>query len=110
MKKSVLCILTLCVVLSTPVVAPSGGFPEGRASEEGGEIENLTICLEPRAQICTQDYRPVCAQMVDGTTKTYSNGCMACTDPVVTGYREGACQWQESDPESMIQDVKPEKS
>ncbi len=50
-----------------------------------------TICTEPRPQICTMDYRPVCAKLSDGTFKTYSNGCTACSDPVVSEHREGMC-------------------
>jgi hypothetical protein len=52
----------------------------------------LTMCKEPRPQICTQDYRPVCGQLMDGGVKTYSNGCSACSDKKVKGYREGACE------------------
>jgi hypothetical protein len=54
--------------------------------------QKRVACPEPRPQVCTQDYRPVCAMMHDGSFKTYSNGCSACSDPAVTGYREGACE------------------
>jgi hypothetical protein len=61
-----------------------------------------TECTDPRPQMCTMDYRPVCAQRDTGircvTTpcpssewKTYSNGCSACSDPNVSGYRGGSC-------------------
>jgi hypothetical protein len=53
--------------------------------------EEMVACTEPRPQVCTQDYRPVCALLQDGGLKTYSNGCSACSDPAVTGYREGVC-------------------
>ncbi len=61
------------------------------ACEDSLVVGESTVCTEPRPQICTMDYRPVCAQLSDGTFKTYSNGCTACTDPAVTGHREGAC-------------------
>ncbi|MEN8136718.1 MAG: hypothetical protein ABFS18_14475 [Thermodesulfobacteriota bacterium] len=59
-------------------------------------------CLEPRPQICTHDYNPVCATRDTGircvttpcpTTenKTYSNGCSACSDKNVISYRPGRC-------------------
>jgi hypothetical protein len=51
----------------------------------------LILCPEPRPQICTREYRPVCATMNDGTKKTYSNGCTSCTDLAVVEYEEGAC-------------------
>ena len=60
-------------------------------------------CSEPRPQICTREYRPVCATRDTGvrcvTTpcpstelKTYSNGCTACSDPGVVGYQLNACE------------------
>ena len=52
----------------------------------------MVSCTEPRPQVCTQDYHPVCARLLDSSFKTYSNGCNACSDPAVTGYREGACE------------------
>jgi hypothetical protein len=52
----------------------------------------LTICPEVRHQVCTMDFRPVCAQLQDGGYKTYSNGCTACSDPLVTDYSDGTCE------------------
>jgi hypothetical protein len=60
------------------------------------------VCSEPRPQICTHDYNPVCATRNTGlnsvttqqpTTenKTYSNGCSACSDKNVISYRPGSC-------------------
>ena len=56
------------------------------------ETKEMVACKQPRPQVCTQDYRPVCALLQDGGFKTYSNGCNACSDPAVSGYREGACE------------------
>ncbi len=92
MKKPMLCILMLSVTLAMPVPALPGGQPEEVPTEGGAQGEVLTICTEPRPEICTMDYRPVCAQHEDGTLKTYSNGCTACSDPAVIGHREGACE------------------
>ena len=50
-----------------------------------------TICEDPRPQVCTMDYRPVCGTLEDGTTKTYSNGCGACADVEVVSWVEEAC-------------------
>lgn len=63
----------------------------------------LTQCPEQRPQMCTMDYRPVCATRDTGvrciTTpcpsseqKTYSNGCSACADPAVIGYIADECK------------------
>ena len=48
-------------------------------------------CTEPRPEVCTRDYRPVCANLKDGTEKTYSNGCTACTDANADSWIEGEC-------------------
>lgn len=63
---------------------------------------SVTTCSEPRREMCTRDYRPVCADVDTGIRcirapcpsveqKTYSNGCTACADPHVTGHRPGSC-------------------
>jgi len=49
------------------------------------------VCEEPRPQVCTMDYRPVCASLVGGGVKTYANGCGACGDAAVSSWIEGAC-------------------
>jgi len=63
-----------------------------RQAGENTDAVALTRCPEPRPQICTREFRPVCAQMHDGSFKTYSTGCTSCTDPNVVGYRDGACE------------------
>jgi len=76
-----------CTACAEPAVT---GY-RGQTCEDSLAVGQPTICTEPRPQICTMDYRPVCAQLSDGTFKTYSNGCTACSDPMVTEHREGAC-------------------
>jgi hypothetical protein len=56
--------------------------------------DDMTECTEPRPEICTMDYTPVCGlQRVSGTEqwKTYSNACSACSDFTVIGYKKDAC-------------------
>ena len=59
-------------------------------------------CTDPRPQMCTREYRPVCASKDTGVrcvttpcpsaeNKTYATGCTACADPKVHGYVAGAC-------------------
>lgn len=63
----------------------------------------LTQCPEQRPQICTMDYRPVCATRDTGVRcvtspcpsteqKTYSNACSACADAKVIGHLPDECQ------------------
>src|SRR5210317_1480395 len=60
------------------------------ASADG--TKEMVACTEPRPQVCSQDYRPVCAVTQNGSFKTYANGCSACSDPEVNSYRDGACE------------------
>jgi hypothetical protein len=54
--------------------------------------EGRFICVEPRPEVCTMDYNPVCATHADGTSATYPNGCGACADAAVVSHRPGACE------------------
>jgi len=60
--------------------------------------EDVIFCKDPRPEICTMDYTPVCGlQLVSGTEqwKTYSNACTACSDSTVVGYKKDACDSNE---------------
>jgi hypothetical protein len=50
-----------------------------------------TACADPRPQMCTQNYDPVCAAMKDGSRKTFANGCMACADKGAVSHTPGPC-------------------
>jgi hypothetical protein len=49
------------------------------------------VCTEPRPEVCTMDYQPVCASLENGSRKTYSNGCNACSDLAIISYHDGTC-------------------
>jgi len=64
---------------------------------------NLTQCVEPRPEMCTREYRPVCANKDTDIrcfkapcpateNVTYSNACEACADPKVISYVPEACE------------------
>ncbi len=76
-----------------------GGGPDA----PGDEAAKLIECTNPRPQVCTQQYDPVCALRDTGircvTTpcdstewRRYSNACMACADPDVYGYQPFDCK------------------
>lgn len=48
-------------------------------------------CGEKRPEICTMEYVPVCSELADGSLKTFSNGCSACSDQNVVRYQDNAC-------------------
>ena len=58
---------------------------------EPGALD-VILCEEPRSQICTREYDPVCAKLQDGHVKTYATGCTSCADPQVKSYTKGACE------------------
>ncbi len=49
------------------------------------------VCTEPRPQVCTMEYAPVCGRRTDGALGTYSSPCNACADVGVLSYRADAC-------------------
>jgi hypothetical protein len=86
-----LAIVAVFASCSASADAPAPPAPDG-----------LIQCEDPRPEICTRDYTPVCALRDTGircvTTPcestewvTASNACSACSDARVSGYRPGAC-------------------
>ena len=52
---------------------------------------NQVACSEPRPEICTMNYQPVCGFDSNNISKTYSNACSACGDKNIVTYIEGEC-------------------
>ncbi len=61
--------------------------PDDDASKAAPRI----ACQDPRPQICTMDYSPVCGELAGGGSQTFSNGCGACAVSNVDGYKPGEC-------------------
>ncbi len=80
--------VTLLILMSA-LVSACAAYSEKSASLS---VSELTVCEDPRPQICTREYNPVCANYRDGSKKTGSTGCTACSDPEVIGYTMGACE------------------
>ena len=59
--------------------------------EKSVDLE-LIICPEERPEMCTMQYDPVCAELSDGSRKSYSTDCTACADKNVVGYKSGECK------------------
>ena len=78
------------VSLGILTVGCATGTGEKNDINEPGALD-LILCEEPRPQICTREYDPVCATLKDGSTTTGSTGCTSCSDPEVVGYKKGAC-------------------
>lgn len=52
---------------------------------------NIKQCTNPRPEICTMEYVPVCATLKNKKIKTYSTACTACSDSNVISYIAGGC-------------------
>ena len=64
----------------------------GSADPKPGRTPQARLhhCPDPRPQACTMDYNPVCG-VVGDETKTFANGCTACSEGKVKGFYLGAC-------------------
>ena len=92
--------LLAALACSTDGEAPAD--PAAPAAPPADEVE-LTRCTDPRPEICTQHYDPVCGRRDTGVRcvtepcdgafelRTYANACAACSDAKVDGHRPGAC-------------------
>jgi hypothetical protein len=87
--------------IDAAAAAPDAGAKPAQTATPAETPRPIT-CTEPRSQVCTRDYRPVCATRDTGIRcitapcpsseqRTYSNGCEACSDPKVLQHVEGAC-------------------
>ncbi len=76
-------IISVSIVLF--VVGCSGDVASSMTDDFG---KTKIYCKNPRPQICTMNYAPVCGKP---TNKTYSNGCSACQDSNVFYYIRGRC-------------------
>jgi hypothetical protein len=50
-----------------------------------------TRCADPRPQVCTMEYDPVCGQLADGAREDYASPCNACAHDAVHAYQAGSC-------------------
>ena len=62
------------------------------ADYSSDDTEVTTFCHDPRPQVCTTDYTPVCGNLKDGTSKTYPNDCTACSAATVDSFSPGECE------------------
>ena len=88
MRKSLILLLILFACSACSQNEPAEpGAEETPVPDTAG----LNLCTEPRPEICTMDYNPVCGVHEDGSRRTYSNGCSACSNVNVVGSLPGAC-------------------
>ncbi len=60
-------------------------------SKNNSEIPGLVKCPEERPEMCTMQYEPVCAKLLDNTLQIFSNSCSACAEKQTVAYHVGDC-------------------
>ena len=94
--------LPLLLLLAACSQAPVASEPAPPPAQPKEEAPVMVMCKDPRPEMCTQHYDPVCATRDTGirciTTpcpsseqKTMGNACTACSDPKVSSWTKGEC-------------------
>ena len=95
--------LPLILLLAACSQAPVASESPPPASDPPATTKNEPVmCKEPRPQVCTMIYQPVCATRDTGVRcirapcpseekVTKSSDCNACSDPKVISYVKGEC-------------------
>ena len=98
-----LALLLLRVACSqAPVASEPASGASGTSAPPAQAKNEPVMCTDPRPQVCTQIYDPVCATRDTGvrciTTpcpsseqKTMASSCSACSDPKVMSNVKGEC-------------------
>ncbi len=90
-------VIAIVIVLSWSVISCAGSASNAstantESADKQSNAKVFTACTDPRPQLCTREYNPVCAKLIDASNKTYATGCTACSDQKVSGYYPGACE------------------
>ena len=62
------------LVLLSLLTISCASYTEKNDINEPGALD-LILCEDPRPQVCTREYNPVCGTLKDGSTTTSSTGC-----------------------------------
>ena len=96
-------LLGLVVGILALIAGCGDSSSESKAAPTAEQVDaalpsGFVACPEPRGDMCTADYDPVCGwrTVVDSPgeyeRQTFSNGCTACTDAAVSGFVAGTCE------------------
>ncbi len=77
---------------SAAIIAVALSACNGGGTKPADDQNGFVPCSEPRPEMCTLEYTPVCGRFSEGGAATYSNACNACADPNIEAYRAGACE------------------
>lgn len=80
-------LMSACVLLLTACATTAD---DSETVAENTQVK-VSVCKDPRPQMCTMEYAPVCANVAGKRLKTYGNACSACGDVKVKEYVKGEC-------------------
>ncbi len=83
--------VALSVVVCLSGCDTVGGVRSDLEDKVKSNSGSFMLCEEPRPQVCTMQYEPVCALYTDGHRSTKSNACSACGDDRVVKIYVGEC-------------------
>lgn len=104
--------LLFLVACAAPAAEPPAGASGAEAAS--GTPAGLVACSDPRPEVCTREFRPVCAQRDTGVRcvtapcdeatewVTKSNACVACSDSEVIAHRPGSCDREGPAPSTLL--------
>jgi hypothetical protein len=82
----------ILAVLAVSCATPVPGDPAPLDAGGTGTVADDVVCSDPRPQVCTTIYAPVCAEHTDGDRETLASACNACADDTVSAYTTGPCE------------------
>jgi len=94
--------LPLLLLLAACSQAPVASEPAPPPADPPKQEKKVTMCTNPRPEVCTMIYAPVCATRDTGVRcikapcpseeqATRRSGCNACSDDKVISYVDGEC-------------------
>lgn len=90
MNKVIIGYVFVAVAFLAGCQSQSNNATKKHTLDDGGATVFLP-CEEPRPEMCTRQYDPVCAKHADNHHSTKSNTCSACSDASVVGVSVGEC-------------------
>ena len=88
-------LLSTIAILLLLAACGNGSSVSGAGLQAGNNgdstLNQISVCKNPRSQVCTREYAPVCGKLNNNALKTYDNACTACADESVEEFYPAAC-------------------
>lgn len=81
----------IAALLSVFAVVACSEVPVKPASQPPVQSTIEGKCSNPRPEMCTMEYNPVCGTDAKGLSRSYGNACSACGNAQVQTFTRGEC-------------------